>query len=259
MSRPGCACIKHCWWWLLRGFVLEVAVSFALILVAFATVPVCVGPSFLTVWFMFPFSVTALKCAAVFLGSKDAIGSPVATFEPDGHFCALLLGLMLSSAVVVAWYVALCIATVFHEEAGPLLIFYVAAQWSVLSNITLILASLSFIGLVVLSGKMFRHREQHMSDTEHQVRDFNPTLPVSVSLDSDPPRCLGCLTRRTFTCNALATVNGTTCVICLQVFQSDDLLNELMCGHLFHAVCIDSWLIRSLNHSCPLRCLMPKE
>lgn len=35
-----------------------------------------------------------------------------------------------------------------------------------------------------------------------------------------------------------------TCAICLETFEEDDIVRGLICGHVFHAECVDPWLTR---------------
>lgn len=35
-----------------------------------------------------------------------------------------------------------------------------------------------------------------------------------------------------------------TCAICLETFEEEDIVRGLICGHVFHAECVDPWLIR---------------
>ncbi len=41
-----------------------------------------------------------------------------------------------------------------------------------------------------------------------------------------------------------------SCSICLSVFEPDDLVSTLSCGHLYHSSCISEWLQKTLH--CPL-------
>lgn len=41
-----------------------------------------------------------------------------------------------------------------------------------------------------------------------------------------------------------------SCSICLAVFEPDDLVSTLSCGHLYHSSCISEWLQKTLQ--CPL-------
>jgi len=46
--------------------------------------------------------------------------------------------------------------------------------------------------------------------------------------------------------------NSTGCVICLEEFDTDSIILELPCQHVFHAECLALWLCRAEH--CPLRC-----
>lgn len=50
--------------------------------------------------------------------------------------------------------------------------------------------------------------------------------------------------------NYLSKYNTQTCAICIDDFQSDSLVQELSCGHLFHSLCISQWLEKS--DLCPM-------
>jgi len=40
------------------------------------------------------------------------------------------------------------------------------------------------------------------------------------------------------------------CSICMENFQPEDKVRKLLCSHIFHAECIDRWLMHSSN-TCP--------
>lgn len=43
------------------------------------------------------------------------------------------------------------------------------------------------------------------------------------------------------------------CSICLMEFEDEDFVNKLpRCGHVFHGECMDKWLDRSCQFTCPL-------
>ena len=41
-----------------------------------------------------------------------------------------------------------------------------------------------------------------------------------------------------------------SCIICLEVYKSEDLIKKLFCGHIFHEVCLNAWIIKSVI--CPI-------
>ncbi|EJP62001.1 RING finger domain protein [Beauveria bassiana ARSEF 2860] len=44
---------------------------------------------------------------------------------------------------------------------------------------------------------------------------------------------------------------GDICAICIDLFQNENYIRGLVCGHVFHVVCIDTWLT-SRRACCPL-------
>lgn len=42
-----------------------------------------------------------------------------------------------------------------------------------------------------------------------------------------------------------------SCAICLEVYEGDDVVRGLVCGHVFHAACVDPWLIQR-RACCPI-------
>ena len=88
-------------------------------------------------------------------------------------------------------------------------------------------------------------------------------------------RCLYviCLTRRNITDNSNLTrdiatnniymhqirsvfeyvnVTDTICSICMETgLEGNDNFVKLPCGHTFHTICIDSWIVKSKNKQCP--------
>jgi hypothetical protein len=47
-----------------------------------------------------------------------------------------------------------------------------------------------------------------------------------------------------------ANPEQTQCMVCLQGFQGEDQVRGLRCLHIFHACCIDNWLIKTAV--CPI-------
>lgn len=48
------------------------------------------------------------------------------------------------------------------------------------------------------------------------------------------------------------------CIICLTEYQPGEVLRELYCGHSFHAMCFERWMIHGTPLArCPLRCVPP--
>jgi len=54
--------------------------------------------------------------------------------------------------------------------------------------------------------------------------------------------------RRPLTASDL--IEEKTCSICLTVLRVDDVVRNVSCSHLFHADCLDQWLVH--NDTCPL-------
>lgn len=58
------------------------------------------------------------------------------------------------------------------------------------------------------------------------------------------------------TSSTLSSSSRSECVICMYDFQIGDRIRYLPCLHVYHDVCIDDWLMRSLT--CP-SCLEPVD
>mmetsp|Transcript_15296 Transcript_15296/g.24374 ORF Transcript_15296/g.24374 Transcript_15296/m.24374 type:complete len:146 (-) Transcript_15296:220-657(-) len=56
---------------------------------------------------------------------------------------------------------------------------------------------------------------------------------------------------------ALSMLDGPTCVICLEVVAPGDPARQLSCSHAFHAECIDSWWMSSLQKMTNLQVSCP--
>jgi hypothetical protein len=51
-------------------------------------------------------------------------------------------------------------------------------------------------------------------------------------------------------CGSGSGGHGAPCSICLDAYNEGDVVKTLLCGHTFHANCVDVWLSRSAT--CPL-------
>lgn len=58
------------------------------------------------------------------------------------------------------------------------------------------------------------------------------------------------------TSSTLSSNSRSECVICMYEFQIGDRIRYLPCLHVYHDMCIDDWLMRSLT--CP-SCLEPVD
>ncbi|XP_063164772.1 RING finger protein 148 [Candoia aspera] len=44
--------------------------------------------------------------------------------------------------------------------------------------------------------------------------------------------------------------NGENCAVCLEMYKPKDVARILHCGHLFHKICVDPWLLK--HQTCPV-------
>lgn len=42
------------------------------------------------------------------------------------------------------------------------------------------------------------------------------------------------------------------CIICIEMYEPQDVLRTLKCNHTFHKQCIETWLEYSSNTHCPI-------
>ncbi|KAL9880716.1 E3 ubiquitin-protein ligase trul-1-like [Glossina fuscipes fuscipes] len=48
---------------------------------------------------------------------------------------------------------------------------------------------------------------------------------------------------------------GVLCSICMECFNKDDCVDSTSCGHIYHSICIQNWLIRSKQcPKCGVKC-----
>lgn len=55
----------------------------------------------------------------------------------------------------------------------------------------------------------------------------------------------------TFIIKDLTTIDFELCVVCMEMFQTDEELTKLKCNHIFHSNCINNWL-SSYSTTCPV-------
>lgn len=55
-----------------------------------------------------------------------------------------------------------------------------------------------------------------------------------------------------------ASSTETTCAICCEDFEANDILRRLHCDHVFHRECNDTWCWTSIDRSRPVSCAMCK-
>ena len=82
-----------------------------------------------------------------------------------------------------------------------------------------------------------------------RVRTNRPNFHFSEKEPSDKEE--DCMTSSTLSSNS-----RSECVICMYDFQIGDRIRYLPCLHVYHDICIDDWLMRSLT--CP-SCLEPVD
>lgn len=53
--------------------------------------------------------------------------------------------------------------------------------------------------------------------------------------------------------------SGEACTVCLEDYESEDVLRVLPCEHRFHIECVDPWIISSTDYSSPVSCPICKK
>lgn len=150
-----------------------------------------------------------------------------------------------SSGILSAWYV------------GRIVLLLWAQAPESFSNYT----TLVFAGPVLFSTCIFLHSIRKFRFQTQEASDGQEVDAAAAKLAAEK------LTHRTFTMGASAAAaapagvgaGDDACLICLMTFEKGELAKELMCGHVFHAACVDRWLeqcarTRSATAQCPLRC-----
>mmetsp|Transcript_15044 Transcript_15044/g.45455 ORF Transcript_15044/g.45455 Transcript_15044/m.45455 type:complete len:249 (+) Transcript_15044:201-947(+) len=64
----------------------------------------------------------------------------------------------------------------------------------------------------------------------------------------------GAVEKRELVTLLLESSSETTCVICCDDFEQNDVLRRLRCGHVFHLACVDKWSLGATDYSRPVSC-----
>lgn len=84
----------------------------------------------------------------------------------------------------------------------------------------------------------------------------SPTHPLLISFSEKENGAAVEKDEDCMTSSTLSSNSRSECVICMYEFQIGDRIRYLPCLHVYHDVCIDDWLMRSLT--CP-SCLEPVD
>lgn len=188
-----------------------------------------------------PVSVATTRIGVGFLGVLAAADSEWLQLWGFWAFPA-------SSGILSAWYV------------GRIVLLLWAQPPESFGTNTIVV----FAGPVLLSTCTFLHSIRRFRyQPQETLDDWREVDVAAAKLAAEK------LTLRTFTMDdasiaAAAAAAGVgagddSCLICLMTFEKGELAKELMCGHVFHAACVDRWLeqcarTRSATAQCPLRC-----
>ncbi|XP_065321787.1 uncharacterized protein LOC135929178 [Gordionus sp. m RMFG-2023] len=113
------------------------------------------------------------------------------------------------------------------------------------SRTSILFVSISFIVLMIISLAWLvfyyvqRFRYAHAKDQ------------LAKRLNSAAKKALVKIPLRTVKTDDKATgPDSDACAVCIEGFKPNEIVRELKCGHYFHKICVDTWLL--LQRSCPI-------
>lgn len=235
------------------------ALSFKLYLVeALFSIPTMIGMYYLSqekykgslvLYFLLPIMVTSIRAkmvAFVYLRCLD--GDGFRTNEEDAAGTIIHWSYPATSVVQVAWQaIGACFIL-----SGP-----ISSRKSVriLANLGFLFLILANVVLCATSLVSFRWVRRFQQERQPRFRTM-PALPTLLTNGSSCKASSRKLTRRSFAMDGSCTPEREfgSCSICLVEYIDGDILKELLCGHVFHEQCIDTWLCAGDARQCPLRC-----
>lgn len=176
------------------------------------------------------------------------------------------VGYLVSSCFLTIWY---AFGWVRCLEAGVafFLLGYILL-WLLLANLALCSASTLALSHKRSFARRFPGRQHEAGRALDDIIERNRRRSSSRTSGA-PPRALGdaaskaedpslrrfALTSLTSGTDPWDSLRGcTACPICLVEWSQDDVVKELVCHHIFHASCIDTWLFQYGLGKCPMRC-----
>lgn len=138
--------------------------------------------------------------------------------------------LRILNFIVVAWFIT---GTAWLIDYGSNASAYMRNLMTVIITIELSIVAIAFILAVVVFSFAVRPVMANRHSSQGATKEQLSKLPV---ITYNPENC-----------------SAHSCSICLCDFEQDEVLRQLPCSstmHIFHAACVDEWLMQKL--SCPI-------
>lgn len=148
----------------------------------------------------------------------------------------------------------------FEGGVIPVLIIHTALSIAMLRDI--LISLLRKLGFKVIteqselaqSPSSFAYAEEEaaelgsgLAELAMTAEEIGDRLPVSLFEVSSSSSC-SC----SHSCSCCDDDDLSECVVCLRKFHGGDEIRSLPCGHVFHKLCVDKWILDYEKMTCPL-------
>jgi hypothetical protein len=150
------------------------------------------------------------------------------------------------------------------EGVIPVLIICTALSIAMVRNI--LISLLRKMGLKLIteqpelaqSARSFAYAEEEAAELDSGLSQLAMTteeigdrLPVSLFQVSSSSSSCSC-SDSDCSCFCSDGNDVSECVVCLRKFHGGEEIRTLPCGHVFHKICVDKWILDYENMTCPL-------
>jgi hypothetical protein len=154
----------------------------------------------------------------------------------------------------------------FEGGVIPVLIIRTAVSIAMVRDI--LISLLQKMGLKLIteqpelaqSARSFAYAEEEAAELDSGLSQLAMTteeigdmLHVSLFQESSSSSSCSCsCSNGDCSCSCSDGDDVSECVVCLRKFHGGEEIRTLPCGHVFHKICVDKWILDYENMTCPL-------